>query len=147
MARPSKLSESVQGRIVQAIRAGNYGEQACRAAGISPSTYYRWLERGAEQTNGSYRDFHDAVRQAEAEAEVHAVAIVRRAMADDWRAAITYLERRYPARWRRQQTTELVGGDGGPIRTETSKAIDLKELNDEELRFLASLYERAAKPD
>ncbi|MBA3263027.1 MAG: hypothetical protein H0T69_11295 [Thermoleophilaceae bacterium] len=68
--------------------AVKYGEQACRVAGISPSSYYRWLERGAEQTHGIYRSVHDAVRQAETEAEYHAVAIVRRAMADDWRAAI-----------------------------------------------------------
>ena len=46
MARPTKLTVEVRDRIVAAIRAGNYPEAAAQAAGISPSTFYRWLGRG-----------------------------------------------------------------------------------------------------
>src|SRR5262245_23417826 len=106
MARPTKLTPELREQIVQALRAGNYAEAACQAAGISASTYYRWMARG-EQEPGVYREFRVAVLQAEAVAEVHAVAIVRRAMGEDWRAALAYLERRHPNRWRRRQTTEL----------------------------------------
>src|SRR3954452_12107974 len=106
MARPTKLTADVHSRIMQAIRAGNYAEAACRAAGIAPSTFYRWLERGEREQEGIYREFHDELRRAEAEAEVHAVAVLRRAMPDDWRAALAYLERRHPARWRRTETRE-----------------------------------------
>jgi transposase len=109
MARPTKLTPEVEERIVAAIRAGNYAEPAARSAGISPATYYRWLKRGEEASRGIYRAFHDAVRRAEAEAEVHAVAVIRRAMGDDWRAAAHYLERRYPDRWRRRETVEHEG--------------------------------------
>jgi transposase len=146
MARPTKLTPELQERIVKAVRAGNYAEAAARANGIAPSTYYRWLQRGALNDAGAYRDFSEAVRQAEAEAEVHAVAILRRAMGEDWRAALAYLERRYPGRWRRHTSTELTGKDGGPLRTESTPAIDLKKLTDQELRLLEEMSERATSP-
>jgi transposase len=144
MARPTKLTEAVQDKIVQAIRAGNYAEAAGRVAGISPSTYYRWLERGEREEQGPYRDFHDAVRKAEAEAEVHAVAILRRAMPEDWRAALAYLERRHPQRWRRHEARELTGKDGGPIRTEHAPTLDLTTLSEEELQLLEEFHARAS---
>ena len=147
MGRPTKLTKEVTDKIVQAIRTGNYAEAASRLAGIGPSTYFRWMERGSQEDAGIYREFYEAVRRAEAEAEVHAVAIVRRAMSDDWRAALAYLERRHPVRWRRHQTTELTGKDGGPIRAEHGSGLDLSKLNDEELRVLEELCERAAETD
>jgi len=147
VARPSKLTAETAERIVQAVRAGNYAEAAVRAAGIAPSTFYRWLDRGAAEEDGPHREFHDAVRRAEAEAEVHAVAVVRRAMSEDWRAAMAYLERRYPSRWRRHTSTELTGKDGGPIRAEHAPTVDLTRLTDKELRLLEELNHRAAAPE
>jgi len=143
VARPSKLTAETAERIVQAIRAGNYAEAAVRAAGIAPSTFYRWMDRGAAEEDGPHRDFHEAVRRAEAEAEVHAVATVRRAMGDDWRAAMAYLERRHPSRWRKHTSTELTGKDGGPIRAEHAPTLDLTRLTDQELRLLKELSDRA----
>jgi transposase len=109
VARPTKLTPEVQQRIVAAIRAGNYAEPAARSAGISAATYHRWMKRGERESKGIYRDFHDEVRRAEAEAEVHAVAVIRKAMPDDWRAAAHYLERRYPEHWRRRESLEHEG--------------------------------------
>jgi transposase-like protein len=109
VARPTKLTPEVKQRIVQAIRAGNYAEPSARSAGVSPATFYRWMKRGERESSGIYHDFHEEVRQAEAEAEVHAVAVIRKAMKDDWRAAGHYLERRHPDRWRRTQTLEHEG--------------------------------------
>jgi len=146
MARPTKLTPAVRERIIKAVRAGNYAEAACRAAGISPSSYYRWMQRGETEESGIYHELHNAVRRAEAEAEVYAVAIIRRAMGEDWRAAMSYLERRYPSRWRRQQKTELVGEDGGPIRAQGSPPPALTRLSDDELKTLTNLLERASDP-
>ena len=109
MARPTKLTPEICQRIVTAIRAGNYAEPAARSAGISPATYYRWLRRGQKAPSGIYRDFCEEVRRAESDAEVHAVAVIRRAMSGDWRAAAHYLERRYPDRWRRRESLEHEG--------------------------------------
>jgi transposase len=109
VARPTKLTPEIRQRIVTAIRAGNYAEPAARSAGISPATYYRWLKRGEKAPPGIYREFLEEVRRAESEAEVHAVAVIRKAMGDDWRAAAHYLERRYPDRWRRRESLEHEG--------------------------------------
>jgi transposase len=145
VARPSKLSVEVTERVVQAIRAGNYPEAACQAAGISPSTYYRWISRGDQEPGSAHAAFREAVVRAEAEAEVHAVAIVRRAMGEDWRAAIAYLERRHPTRWRTRHQTELVGRDGGPIHAHHTH-LDLTRLSDTDLETLEELTRRASLP-
>ena len=52
MARPSKLTPELMERIVRAVRAGNYPKVAARAAGISPTTYYRWMSEGEKATRG-----------------------------------------------------------------------------------------------
>jgi Transposase len=131
VARPTKFSPEVAERIITAIRAGNYAERAARSAGISPATYYRWMKAGERARGGAKRDFYEAVRSAEAEAEVYAVAIIRRAMPEDWRAAAHYLERRYPQRWRRHETREHTG----ETRITTEHLADPKLR--EELRDLA----------
>jgi hypothetical protein len=109
VARPTKLTPEVSAKIVKAIRAGNYGEPAARSAGVSPATYYRWMKAGEKAGSGIQHDFCEAVRNAEADAEVEAVARIRVAMPNDWRAAAHYLERRYPDRWRRHETREHTG--------------------------------------
>ena len=144
MARPTKLTPQVHERIVRAVRAGNYAEQSARAAGIAASTYYRWLEQGKQAKHGIQRELYEAVKRAEAEAEVHAVAVLRKQMPDDWRAALAYLERRHPQRWRRHQSTELTAKDGAPLTPERPATLDLTKLSDDELAFLEELQRRAA---
>src|SRR5947207_179013 len=115
MARPSKLTDEVSERICRAVRAGNYPARAARSCGIAESTFYRWMEEGRGAERGPYRDFYEAVRDAEAEGEVHAVAILRKEMMSDWRAALALLERRHPERWRRRERREhLAGADERP---------------------------------
>ena len=110
MARPSECTSELRDRVAQLVRAGNYPERAAVAAGVSARTYYRWMERGEKQRRGIYHDFYEEVRRAEADAEVEAVARVRKGMADDWRACMNFLERRYPKRWRRRESHEHSGG-------------------------------------
>jgi hypothetical protein len=40
---------------------------------------------------------------------VRAVAIIQKKMPDDWRAALTYLERKHPKRWGRRM--DVTSGD------------------------------------
>jgi transposase len=116
MARPTKLTPEVMERVVRAVRAGNYPEAAARAAGISPATYYRWMKEGEKASRGIKREFHDAIRQAEAEVEVEIVARILKAVPEDWRAGITFLERRHSGRWGRRQAHEHTGPGGAPLR-------------------------------
>lgn len=99
--RRSKLTAEIQEKIVTAIRAGNYANIAAQYAGIAESTFYRWLQRGSASKSGRYRDFAEAVRQAERESEVRAVAILHKHMEEHWQAAMTCLERKFPQRWGR----------------------------------------------
>ena len=116
MARPTKLTQGVHERIVAAVRAGNYPEPSARAAGINPATYYRWLKRGEKEPSGPYHDFYEAIGRAEAEAEVEVVARLRKAVPDDWRAGLSFLERRYATRWGRRHAHEHTGAGGAPLR-------------------------------
>ena len=52
---------------------------------------------------------------------------------DDWRAAMAFLQRRFPDRWQKRQATEITGKNGGPIKTESETQLDLKRLSDDEL--------------
>ena len=143
--RPSKLPFAEE-TIFAAIRAGCYPEQAAQAAGISPSTLYAWKARGENESEGPYRRFLLKLRQAEAEAELTAVAILRSAIEDesDWKAALAFLERRFPARWRRQQTNELVGPGGGPLQTEQLLGLNTSQFSIEDLELVQTLFDRAA---
>ena len=111
--RKTKLTPEVQERIVSAIRAGNYANVAAEYAGIGETTFYRWLQEGREAESGIYRDFREAVKTAEREAEVRAVAMVQKAMPYNWTAAMTYLERKHPGRWGRRDrvTMEMITRD------------------------------------
>jgi transposase len=111
MARPTKLTPTVEKKIVDAIRAGNYAKVAAECAGISERTYDDWLQRG-ESGDAPFSEFARAVARASAEAEVEAVALICKAMHEDWRAALEYLKRRHPERWQDRSKTELSGKDG-----------------------------------
>lgn len=138
MPRQTKLTPEIQERIVLAVRAGNYLSVAARAAGIHEATLYRWLERGRGPAGREpYRAFCEALKEAEAAAEVHAVALIRQQMPQQWTAAMTFLERRFPDRWRRRDT----------VYAEEAPALDPVEAvlaDPETRRLVADLEERLA---
>ncbi len=130
--RPSILTEQLQAEIVKRISVGNYAVVAAIAAGVQRSTFYAWIARGRKQKRGRYRSFLLAVRRAESEAEVQAVAIIRQAMKGgqvlervqrtkrdgsdekhekfskaEWLAAKWFAERRHAGRWGRKETEEI----------------------------------------
>ena len=128
VGRRSKLTSEVQSRIVEAIRVGNYTTVAVAYAGVGRTTFYRWMRRGKRAGHGLYRRFYEAVRQANVEAEVRAVAIVQKHMRQSWRAAIAFLERRYRLRW-------ALPKNRGPDPIETLS--ELLGLRQEELHRIA----------
>src|SRR5262249_29102627 len=112
--RKSKLTPERQEKILGALLAGNLFSTACRYAGIAEQTGYEWLARGeGKDPRGRtkatvYAKFAEAVRGAEARAEVHAVAIVWQGFADNPRLALDFLGRRYPERWGPNQTLTVL---------------------------------------
>lgn len=111
MGRTSKLTPEVQARVVEAIERGNYAEIAAQMAGIGRTTFYRWLDQGSREDIGPYRDFRDAVKEAEAKAETAVLQIIKDAMPDNWQAAAWYLERTRPGRYGKRQQIDVKQGD------------------------------------
>src|SRR5215210_1187725 len=141
IGRPSKLTHAVQETIVTAIQAGNYATVAAACAGIDPSTYHRWLERGDPKRKAKadepYREFRAAVDQAKAEAEVRLVTQIAVAGEKHWGANAWLLARRFPKRWGTQRQGK--GWRFGRSRAKTGDGyskprLDLRRLTTTELR-------------
>ena len=124
--RPSKLTPARIERLASLLEAGNFFEQACRLADVSPSTAYSWLARGRDEEAAAaaaaeeeaeeeaeagveapmpkpslFRRFAEAVELAEARVEDRALSGILAAGERDWRALAWFLEHRFPVHWGR----------------------------------------------
>ena len=127
VGQPTKFTAERRTRILQALRAGNHLEPAAQYGGVHYDTFNNWILRGREllqqddealwtDEDREYVEFAEAVQATRAEAEVEAVSIIRKAMYQDWRPAMAWLQFSFPDRWgRRWARMELTGKDGGPI--------------------------------
>lgn len=106
MPRPTKYTPERVQRIVETLRGGNTRRAAAWAGGIEVETFHQWLRR--------YPAFSDAVKAAEADAELAMVERVRLASIDTWQAAAWWLERKLKQDWSARQ--EQTGADGGAVR-------------------------------
>ena len=102
--RPSKLTPEVQETICIAIRAGNTFEAAAAYGGISPASFYSYMDRGRQsyekgKRRTKFTEFLEAVTRAKSVAEVALVAKIAKAGEKDWRANAFILERRNPTDW------------------------------------------------
>jgi hypothetical protein len=133
-------------RIVDMIRLGSYAIVAAKANGIGESTYFQWTKRGREaewnpdgtlvnQDDRPYVEFAEAVKEAEAAAEVQSVGVIRQAGQTTWQAAAWYLERKYPDRWARKDTLrqEVSGSLNGSVEIDAEDSVRA---------FLRSRHER-----
>ena len=115
--RPSKLTPERQAKIVEALEAGNTLEAAAGCGGIDYDTLMNWMKRGRRYTpNGPDKEFFEffsAVKDAEAEAiNYH----VRKIHADEgWQSSAWFLERRRSDDYRKRESKEISGPEGGPI--------------------------------
>ena len=135
MARKIKLTPALQERLVTAIQVGNYAKVAAEMVGIGETTFYRWMEEGADPKGRKiFREFRESIKRAEAEAEVSNVATVRLAAnGGTWQAAAWYLERKHFDRWGRKDKVqqEISGPNGAPV------SISLEEAKKAVLEFLS----------
>ena len=103
--RKSKLTKERQKAILTAIAQGNYVAAVCVANGISPTTYFSWLERG-RHGESPYLEFLNAVTRAEQRGQVKLVSLIHSHAERDWRAAAFLLERRHRKDWGRHETID-----------------------------------------
>jgi len=99
--------------IVERVRQGVFVKTACRVEGVSPQTFYRWME-----TRPYIREQIDAAR---AYAETTAIRNIRTAAErGDWRADAWFLERAFRDKYG-QQAVELK--HSGKVETNRSDQI------------------------
>ena len=145
VGRPSKLTDEVEKRICDAVRAGSYLSVAARSAGVGESTVYEWLRLArADGADERLVAFAAALDKAEADGEVHAVGIIRRKIArGNVRAAFELLARRHPERWGRglrPHPAEPNEIEGAPIE---EPPLDLTRLSESDYEALKEIRRRA----
>lgn len=98
--RPTKLTPKMRKEIVDLLKAGNYIGTACILAGVSTSTYYRWINAANKSTRpNKYTKFRDEVEKAKAFAEARDVASITKHSEKHWQSAAWRLERKHPESW------------------------------------------------
>jgi hypothetical protein len=101
MARPTKYTTERVAKIVEALQGGNTRAAASAFGGVDQATFDRWMLR--------YAHFAEAVREAEAQAELAHVATIKHASdSGDWRAALAWLERRRNRDWGKREKLEII---------------------------------------
>lgn len=94
--RPTKLlTDAVRKAVLKAVSEGCPFTVAAQAAGISPSTFRDWRQRG-RRGESPFDVFLGDVKKAEAEGVRRRVARILKAGARHWQADAWYLERRHP---------------------------------------------------
>lgn len=115
--RPTKFNPETAGKIILAVKAGNYVETAAAFAGVCKDSVYAWLERGRKRNELGeidtedlpYAQFSDGLETARAQAEMDNVEIIQKAARTTWQAAAWFLERQYFKRWGLNSRTIIEG--------------------------------------
>jgi hypothetical protein len=63
--------------VCKLLAQGITDRETCAQVGISPQTFYTWLQKGSVETTGVYREFLDAVTRARSDATIKAIAAFR----------------------------------------------------------------------
>lgn len=102
------ITPEVNAKVREALEAGGYQTDAAAYAGISPRTYWSWLERGraaverieagedVDETDAALAAFLHMVDGSRARVTVELAGCIREAASRDWRAAAWWLERSHP---------------------------------------------------
>ena len=106
VSEPLYLDPKLQSTLLEYIRNGNHIRVACRAAGIHPSTYAKWVKwaeykdrLNPEPPPPELIAFIDKIREAEALCEAEIVKNIRSDAMENSEIGLKFLSRRYPERW------------------------------------------------
>lgn len=132
--RPTKFTEPVKAKILEAISVGSSYEMACSYAGISRNTLHQWMTKGEDQKTGLYRTFHDDIKKAESKGAVANLAIINNeARKGNWKCSAWLLERRWgykrDAVWKQEpkKDTTKKSQPSTPLELFKSQAEDLED--------------------
>ena len=97
----SKLTRERQEEIAAKLERAQSIAAAARTSGITRRTFYNWIERGADQEQGPYREFYERMRRARGVGERRLVEALLDAIraTNDTRTLLEVLRIRYPESW------------------------------------------------
>lgn len=106
--RKPLLNRALLDQFVKALsQKGVTVRLACQTLSISEATFFRWLEVGADEDKGIYREFLEATTEARGKSQKALVAAIAKHSTKDWRAAAWLLERMAPKDWGNQAAFRL----------------------------------------
>lgn len=125
MGRRTLLTPEVEKKLLDALRAGAYLDDAANFCGLGVSTVHEWIARGradivkrgeTRRKTTLYAQFAESVDHARAEARMHHVLVIRQAArAGQWQASAWFLERTEPGKWGRKDRVEVGGDAAAPL--------------------------------
>lgn len=95
---PKYCPELVE-KIAAIIADGNFATVACAAAGIAECTFYVWLK------DPDKPEFLEAIRQAEAKAEMKALEAIQND--PSWQSKAWFLERKFKNNWAKTENQNI----------------------------------------
>lgn len=93
--RKTKLTKATTQKFVEAIKMGCTYSLACQYAGITPATFYTWMQQGKINQSKNKQEFFNAIKKAEADGAMTNLQLIHKAGFDDWRASAWIMERRH----------------------------------------------------
>lgn len=95
MTNNGKLNDEITKEICNKIENGVSRKDAAITSGICEKTFYNWIEKGKEAKTGKYLQFLQSIKKAESELKATYEKIIFDNAPKDWRAGMTWLERKY----------------------------------------------------
>jgi len=122
IGRQTKLTPELTETLCEHLRKGCYREIACKACGLGKTAFYRWMNE-EESPDELHQAFRDAIRAAEAEAELKILKEIDEYVTDGelndakMDKMLKYLGIRYSAegRWSNSNKLDLTSG-GEPVK-------------------------------
>jgi len=126
--RPTKLTKQREEQIASAIENGRSMTSAARMAGVSRNAVYSWIEKGEDQDEGVYAEFHDRIRRAQGNGEdfYFSLALEMAKEDGDHRFIASLMKQRYPDSWGETDT--------GVEATEINVTSDVVEVTEGDIQ-------------
>ena len=80
---------------IEALKLGATYKLAAEAAGVAPSTFYKYLRKGRDKSTPMWAEFFRQVQEANHVRSQFMLKRIEEGSRKDWRAAAWLLERRY----------------------------------------------------
>jgi hypothetical protein len=114
--RPTKFTPEVRDTICEYLEKGYTHDAAAGKAGVAPAAYYAWKAKAQDpDAPPIFVEFLERVKRSVAKGEAKLVESFFDAAGNDWKAYMTYLERRFPQRFARRVYKPQDEGSGGDI--------------------------------